>query len=162
MNIRCSQNSLGSTHSKVVLYLPNPPSYIQNTNHSVDDLIRLNGNHWRKIFTIFAKLMVRQGDWKSYRSTQLLTQNEGIQFDHQLCKQANWHLVAGKVSWNTMGFEVADCDVLDSQQRAFKVRGKNILLLPYLDYRQFPNGLIDEVRECLHQLDDGDDELALY
>lgn len=138
---------LGAPGARLVLYLPNPPLYpAGRARTEVPALIEYNGNHWRKILTILAK--VRAGDdWRRYRDLQLLSRDEAIHFDAQLSATARWHLVAGKASWQRLGLEPEAFSALDDEGRLL-ARG-NILLTPYPDYRQFPNRTIERVREWL-------------
>ncbi len=142
---------LGAQTPRLVLYLPNPPQMPAQAAHwtapDVAQLISQNGNHWRKILTILAKLCSTQLHWRDYRDQQLLQQSEAISFGSQLHPGVEWHLVAGKTSWQRLGLAPEDFDSLDTEGRV-RVRG-NILLIPYPDYRQFPNRTLEQVREWM-------------
>ncbi len=163
-----SRRYLGSPCASLVLYLPNPPlieadssnrdsSKRHATSIDIDELIALNGNHWRKILTILAKLNCGHNDWRHYRDHQLLRQHEAVCFDDQLRPGSTIHLVAGKSSWQRLGLEPDPeptaklFEPLDDQQRLWKgavsgVQG-DIYLTPYFDYRQFPNALIELLKK---------------
>lgn len=142
---------LGQALASLICYLPNPPLYPQERARTdVPALIELNGNHWRKILTILAKICVGDAeDWRHYRDLQLLNDGVGaISFADRLQPEADRHLVAGKASWERLGFDSADFTPLDRTGTLFA--RDNILLTPYPDYRQFPNRSIERAREWLN------------
>lgn len=146
---------LGSAQPDIVLYLEKPPllpavESSDNAPVSCSELITLNGNNWRKILTIFAKLVVPQAElWRDYRDQQLLQQREAIAFSTTLVP-AKVHIIAGKASWQRLGFAPKADEALDDQGRLFAIG--NTLLTPYLDYRQFPNELVTQARHWLNRL----------
>ncbi len=139
---------LGSKAATLALYTANypvlPPAINSGGVLSVPDLITLNGNHWRKILTIFAKLTSPDDDWKTYRDHCLLQEREVICFADSLCESASFHLIAGKASWEYLGVNLLEFQALDVEQRLW-VKG-NVMCTPYFDYRQFPNALVDVAR----------------
>jgi hypothetical protein len=134
-----------------VFLLPNRPVLPSSVDSSVfkkpnvSSLIELNGNHWRKIFTIMAKLTAPTYDsWKVFRDTELLTK-VGIAFSlDQLCDYKGIVFIVG----NRFRDELP---VADSAQEIGDVHASFVCLpyiwCPYLDYRQFPNALIEALRE---------------
>lgn len=139
---------LGSSDPELILYLPTPPVLpAAGSPTRISELIALNGNHWRKIFSILAKLSAPDGDWRSYRDNALLHRKEAISFDDSLMAGSARHLVAGKASWLRLGLNQDDFQPLDDRQRLWT--RDNILLTPYPDYRQFPNALIEQTRALL-------------
>lgn len=144
---------LGGEQPDIVLYLEKPPllpvtEALDNAPVNCSELIILNGNNWRKILTIFAKLMVPQAEhWRDYRDQQLLQQREAIAFAPTFMP-AKVHIVAGKANWQRLGFVPSGADALDDQGRLFAIG--NTLLTPYFDYRQFPNALVTQARHWLH------------
>ncbi|MCW8885625.1 MAG: hypothetical protein OQK12_10280 [Motiliproteus sp.] len=143
-----SPHYIGSPNPSLILYLPNPPLR-ESIEQPVDvpELIALNGNHWRKIFTILAKLCGPAASWKQYRDHDLLKQKEAISFGDSLIPVNARHIVAGKASWGRLGLDQLDFDSLDDQQRVWK-KG-NVFLTPYPDYRQFPNELIEQLKHFI-------------
>lgn len=148
---------LGSSTPQLTLYLPNPPQQLppamSPTKPDIAQLTELNGNHWRKIFTILAKLSAPNDNWRDYRDRQLLQHSEQICFADELEAHPGWHLVAGKASWQRLGLSddkgvSGEMICLEEQGRLF--RQGHVLLVPYPDYRQFPNQLIEQVRGILH------------
>jgi hypothetical protein len=160
---------LGDKRAAMILYLPNRPLMPESDLVSVPELIELNGNHWRKILTIFAKINAKNGDWKEYRDQQLLKHNECICFGDVLMEDdveakglalknidnsrlnIKLHVIAGKESWARV------CKIDSPESQGFiaidhnsKIWMKdNILLTPYFDYRQFSNALIDSLTKYL-------------
>ncbi|GGB51673.1 hypothetical protein K8B83_10895 [Shewanella inventionis] len=171
---------LGPQTADVIFYLPTPP--ITPTNwqathpDAVAQLMALNGNHWRKIFTIMAKICSVEPDitlnngaaWKAIRanlfcdSTQantLLTQPSlGRRLSCQiqivepntaplhLCTQ-QWHIVCGKETQQRLGI---DTQAGHAVAQTNKIRRQQTCLLtPYLDYRQYSNALIETTRQII-------------
>ena len=136
-----------------VFLLPNRPvlpsvvdmSFLKKPDVSI--LIELNGNHWRKIFTIMAKLSVPNYDlWKVFRDKELFTK-VGIAFSlDQLSDFKGVVFIVG----NTFRDELP---VADFAQEIGAVHTSFVCLpyiwCPYLDYRQFPNILIEALREYI-------------
>ncbi len=147
---------LGSDEATVVLYLINQPLWSQQASLSVPTLIEKNGNHWRKICTIFSKL-VTESDWREYRDQQLLTQRESICFTEQLEAHAQIHIFSGKESCKR--FEQIVTELTGTEEHTAIGQGKItykksptgtlFLFTPYFDSRQFPNALIAELKEQL-------------
>lgn len=145
-------DGIGAFEATTVMYLPNPPMLYDGFESSKPNIARLieeNGNHWRKIFTILAKLGCETDRWQHYRDNQLLLQNERLDFSDSLNAKGRWHLVAGKASWLRLGFNEKMFQAIDEQERSFY--RDNILLLPYPDYRQFPNALIAQIRAIMQK-----------
>lgn len=142
---------LGTSEPQLVLYLPNPPTIpAGHSGLDVPALIEYNGNHWRKILTILAKICSQEPDWRQYRDGKLLRGNfEAISFGTALRASARWHVVAGKASWQRLGLEPETFEPLNNEGRL--LARDNVLLTPYPDYRQFPNRSIEQVREWLRR-----------
>ncbi len=143
---------LGNPHARVILYLPTAPQLDHGTQINVTALIAANGNHWRKILTILAKLCAPDDDWRSYRDQHLLRNHEALCFADQLQHDATHnrlHLIAGKASWNRLGLHAEQLRPLDDSARVLV--HDNQILTPYPDYRQFPNALIAQLRPLIQQ-----------
>ncbi len=143
------ENCLGSKAATIVLYTAHRPVLCSALNSegllSVPGLISLNGNHWRKILTIFAKLASSDDDWRAYRDHCLLHKREAISFSAGLLESASLHLIAGKASWERLGMDMKEFQALDMEQRLWVK--ENVICTPYFDYRQFPNALVAIARE---------------
>ncbi|WP_372598589.1 hypothetical protein [Amphritea sp.] len=127
-----------------LLYLPSPPVTDADNPLSYARLCELNGNHWRKILIILAKLQSTETPWRHYRDEQLLAQHEAIVFTDFLLPGHKLHIVAGKASWQRLGLNQQHFTPIDENGRL--LRQGNIILTPYPDYRQFSNTLIDQLR----------------
>jgi hypothetical protein len=147
-----STQTLGAAAAGLALYLPNRPSTPVSARQGhipdVPGLILHNGNHWRKIFSILAKLCSPADQpWQHYRDRELLQQHEVLCFADRLLTGPRWHLVAGKASWQRLGLDPQTFSLLDDEGRV--LLRDNILLTPYPDYRQFPNRTVAQVRALL-------------
>lgn len=147
---------LGADRPKIVLYLNNTPTWSSHSPLDIPTLIEINGNHWRKICTIFAKLVTDE-DWRSYRDQQLLKHNELICFTQQVEPQASIHIFSGKECWKRFDEIVTELANTDSYESiaegkiTYKMApcGDLYIFTPYFDSRQFPNALIAQVKEQL-------------
>ena len=136
-----------------IFLLPNrpefPPHLLKKDYPHVDvtTLIAINGNHWRKIFTIIAKLAAPElSTWRTFRDNDLLTR-VGIAFSaHQIQNVNGVVFIVGKT------FEDA-CPISEQARLIGEKQHARVDLpyvwCPYLDYRQFPNSLIDALREYI-------------
>lgn len=147
------------------LYLPNRPPMTEFAEArliselvpgDIHSIIAATGNHWRKIFSIFAKLsfsLDNQGckTWQDYREQLLLTTcgREKICFEPVICSDnpSDIHLIAGKNHFAKFGLSADHFTPIDTEGRI--LRFENIFLTPYFDYRQFPNALIEQLTQTL-------------
>lgn len=150
-------NSLGSPGAKFCFYLPSAPIIPENWHHGASDavsqIIENNGNHWRKILTIIAKITAPDDNWKLYRDTQLLKRDEQILVGaSRLSAQAEWHFIVGGVSQRQLESETQDKSFIALDDAGKLVSDSSqIFKVPYLDYRQYPNILIELTRKQLIQ-----------
>jgi len=148
---------IGAKLASTVLYINNQPqNQRQNKNEPFDvtSCIAENGNHWRKIMTIYAKLCADDPEkWREYRDQKLLQINEKISFSDNINTQATVHIFAGRQCWQRfIADEQLHSLVSLECQRVFYRKDPVLgmmLYTPYFDYRQFPNQLIEQVRELL-------------
>ena len=160
---------IGAKQASVVLYLDNKPLLNREENHGsnkdfavkgldVEQLIIDNGNHWRKIMTIFAKLCYKNldsvEDWRMYRDQRLLKQHEQIRFSDHISTTAAVHFFSGKSCWHRFNMTEEQLHMMDKTEcgkvyyRVDQTLGL-LLYTPYFDYRQFPNRLIEEVSDII-------------
>lgn len=143
-----------------VFLLPNQPELPVECDDAfmacpdVPLLIELNGNHWRKIFTIMAKLTVPpEQDWRIHRDKYLF-ERCAITFDKEALSllQSNDEpssleqrviFVVGNSFRQDIPIKEGAV-LIGEKQQAFFV--DNQVWCPYLDYRQFPNALIADLR----------------
>jgi len=138
----------GKKNASIQFMLPTPPEHL-NAGESINDIVTSNGNHWRKIFVIIAKLCCGKTSWQHYRTHDLLNEvylNFSMHptFDKQL------NIVCGKTHSQSINIyeQSLSWQVVDELARV-RINKENsanrIIITPYLDYRQFPNALIEEV-----------------
>ncbi|MCV2402761.1 hypothetical protein OFY17_07675 [Marinomonas sp. C2222] len=155
--------SLGASadDAECIFLLPNKPLLPEDeegkqlTSADVAHIIELNGNHWRKIFTIMAKLASPSSeDWRQFRDLQLLEKVRLVFCIEQLEDFSGLVYLVGN------SFK----EILPVNDQALAVGEKHTAYIyqsrvwcPYLDYRQFPNILVESLREhlkerpCLHR-----------
>ncbi|WP_428619309.1 DUF6942 family protein [Shewanella sp.] len=147
-------NALGQPKAKRCFYLPNPPALPPDWQceqpGSLDSLIALNGNHWRKILVIMAKICAPGPQWRPYLNL-LLKHNEQIRFGAaQLSPYASEHFICGQQSAIALGLQPLTQPQQFSHQ---SLTAGQVYCLPHLDYRQCPNALIESLRQQLTQFD---------
>jgi hypothetical protein len=135
----------------ITLYIPNRPNleqYIKKRGlknlkmNEISFIISECGNHWRKIFSIYAKICFHfnpvTDSWQDYRDTILLTKKciASISFSKKVIQDSTIVILSGKESWK-----------LDEGL------SKNIFKTPYFDYRQFPNSEIDKLLSNIKRID---------
>jgi len=143
---------LGNPDAATQFLLPTPPM-LESSEISIEHIVDLNGNHWRKIFVIISKLCCGKKTWQSYREHDLLT-DIYLNFSPKPSFDKVLNVVCGKSHAKTVG--INDCKLLstpvDTTARVREFHSEpnhRTLLTPYLDYRQFPNALIEEVVSTL-------------
>ncbi|MBM6550231.1 DUF6942 family protein [Marinomonas ostreistagni] len=132
--------------------LPNKPVLPEGVNHhteiTVDRLIALNGNHWRKILTILAKLVAdEQEDWRIVRDQHIWKRVHLVFAAHELQGLTGIKMVVGKTFLSAIPQPTVATPVGAGRHYAYSAQ--DWLWTPYLDYRQFPNQLIEEIRRFL-------------
>lgn len=155
--------------TRLTCYLPTPPSLPYGFNSlpelsqhpdSIALCIEQNGNHWRKILIILAKLAAaihyqhipNEKEWKHYRDHFLLQDGlANISFSDAFEAHEGWHLISGQAHWTNLKLNKNKTinnnqfELINEKYLCYKTStdtNKNVLLGPYLDYRQFPNVLI--------------------
>ncbi|MEL4428848.1 DUF6942 family protein [Shewanella mangrovisoli] len=166
---------IGPAAATYAFYLPNSPLMPEDwhweQDNAIAELIALNGNHWRKIFTIMAKICAPCEDWRDYRDNLLLKQRQMLLIGaNALSPHANIHIICGQAAATALGI-AADSHIAtdalqtteqqlmqDSQAKLQDVtavmqpqsrHSSCVLLTPYLDYRQYSNTLIALTRNHL-------------
>ena len=159
--ISTQKMNIGSPDPTYCFYLPNPPQLPEHWHFSHEDavtkLIEFNGNHWRKILTIMAKICAPDDNWKHYRDTQLLKQNEVIMIgSNQMftgeTQRVRWHFLVGAVVSEELSKQIEDSSfVIIDDKKKLLFNNQSTFITPYLDYRQYPNQLIVETRQLIAQ-----------
>ena len=164
------QIKFGHKNAKMAFYLPTAPIIPTDTELTLPDtskIIELNGNHWRKIFTIMAKITAENNSadcWKKRRADLFTTKSEAhdstclIINSAGIDPHAEVHILCGQVTYERlqhsiethMGLNWQD-ELTELGEKQKVMAHKQVLITPYLDYRQFPNQLIEAVRDYLKQ-----------
>ncbi|WP_420591479.1 DUF6942 family protein [Bacterioplanoides sp.] len=169
---------LGNTNGSLRVYIANRPplnefQQLRSCEYllagEVKRIADETGNHWRKIFNVFAKLLFKlnsQGlsDWRDLRDQQLLQSG----CDHCLlfsmpsrlseveqCPDKGIGLVMGKGYANELmqqGRLPSDIEWLDDHFAVY--RQHRMIVCPYFDYRQLSDVRIDRLVSLLQQFTD--------
>lgn len=169
---------IGPATASYAFYLPNPPLMPEywhwEQDNAIAELIALNGNHWRKIFTIMAKICAPNEDWRNYRDNLLLKKHQMLLIGASaLSPHANIHIVCGQAAATALGI-AADSKINTNEQRTTELQlmqdsqaklqdvtaisqaqspnSNCVLLTPYLDYRQYSNALIALTRSHIQNV----------
>lgn len=171
----------GPNNPDIIFYLPSAPELPAHWQAADSDaitrLIALNGNHWRKIVTIMAKICCVEHDinmnkgacWKLIRDnlfSECHPSQQGIERTNmptrlhcqlRIVKPTINHndIALSNACWHILcGKEVqqrmgmADPQLYKSLDKEQKIRyQQTVLLTPYLDYRQYSNALIEQTRQ---------------
>lgn len=146
------------TDKKLILYTATRPPMarfadcesLSLASGEVCEIIAECGNHWRKIFSIFAKLSFALVEhdcktWQEYRDLVLLTEqgSELIVFEHHLVEAPAdaIHFISGQKHFAE--FDLNDFSPLDDDAKVLE--NGQILQTPYFDYRQLNNALIEQL-----------------
>lgn len=156
---------LGCHQPVLCLYTPHRPplpryqrqrSYRVARPGETARIIAETGNHWRKILSIFAKIYCQlfspPEPWQKVRDQHLLTggSRTALLWQTQLLPaEGAIHIIGGRDF--AAGFELppSTARAVDGMSGKITAYG-HCYLTPYLDYRQFPNALIDAF--CNHLL----------
>lgn len=137
---------VGNPQADCCIYLPNVPTmpaewHWQQPN-AIQQLIELNSNHWRKIWVISAKIIDSTGDWRACLQHDLMRLCSFYCAETAFHPSAKLQMYSGKaVAEQLSGMSL----LVNGQQLAQD--NKDRWHLPYFDYRQFPNALIEEFRQ---------------
>jgi hypothetical protein len=139
--------------AQCVFLLPNKPLLskgydgVMSEKADIALLIELNGNHWRKIFTIIAKLAAPDyKDWRQFRDNDLL-KKVGIAFTiDQLSDYQGRLFIVGNTFREIWPVPESAQNIGERHVAAFSA---SRVWCPYLDYRQFPNILIETIRKTI-------------
>lgn len=170
----------GGNDFNIAIYIANRPpidSYPQlNTLHGLatGELAHITANcsnHWRKIFNVYAKFLLAFDNtietdcdlfkrreitrWQDYRDKNLLQSHsrEALLFSPPNLANTNAiHIIAGKTYANDLNLNI-ELTWLDNY---FAINKQyNLIVSPYLDYRQLSNARIEQlanlVKQCLRR-----------
>ncbi|MFT7409471.1 MAG: hypothetical protein ACI9EX_000042 [Oleispira sp.] len=166
----------------IKVYLANRPPLREYHNTTVIDHLPVGeikriametGNHWRKIFNVYAKLVYCLAEktanpllnqycsWQAYRDQSLLQQGSDTELhcdslfaEGLLSNHSAVHLIMGKTFSERLLANVlqegVEVEWLDNN---FAInRSLNIIVCPYFDYRQLSNIKIERLAELMVSL----------
>ncbi len=145
---------IGNPHANCCIYLPNVPSlptaWHWQQADAMQQLLESNTNHWRKIWVISAKILNENQDWRVFLHRSLLHQccfycNEATHHPTATLQFYSGQAIAERLTGESLLANLKQHIIQDSHGRWH---------LPYFDYRQFPNVLIDELRQQLKKCRD--------
>jgi Family of unknown function (DUF6942) len=143
---------LGDINARFNVYITNRPpldeyQYLAGMQPLLEgDIARIalqTGNHWRKIFNVYAKLVFALktegfATWQLYRDTFLLrgNSNQALLFSEPDLSQAGLHIVMGRTYAKALQLDAT----LIAVDADFQIdKNKRLLVVPYFDYRQLSN-----------------------
>ncbi|NTS77721.1 hypothetical protein HR060_12705 [Catenovulum sp. SM1970] len=167
---------LGVTNAKIEVYIANRPPLMPygalDDCHLLEDgeikfIADKTGNHWRKVFNVFAKFRYALKNdwfddqtkhfntWQNYRDERLLQINSdtNLRFDaiDALSTQSNTiRLIAGKQYAEQLLIS-ADLSVIWLNESFAINPQQRIIVCPYFDYRQLSNIKIAFLIELINQ-----------
>lgn len=150
---------LGATKATIKVYIENPPplpyyqqltSLVPMKNGEIKSIADLTGNHWRKIFNVYAKLCHQIApdlatSWQTFRDNQLLQGNsqQALIFTAPIFSDIdpennskNINIIMGRTYAAKTG--IAEHCYWLSPEFAIN-ETKRIIISPYFDYRQLSN-----------------------
>jgi hypothetical protein len=155
---------LGDTSPLLVICAPHFPPGIQPnpaqaisplTGGELERLIREGGNHWRKVFTLYAKLLhgltPLEPDWQTCRDQRLLRSGSAcaLLFEHSCVpEQEQLCLVMGQTFGRTEGWLAGD-QTLPAEQPFVQHPEQAVIVTPYFDYRQLSNARLDSLIQLI-------------
>jgi hypothetical protein len=158
---------LGDAQAKLTVCIGNRPDVdFCHSMATVQPMIRgqltsivtKTGNHWRKIFNIYAKLIHQLENtpfstWQDYRDEKLLTKNCGhalLFSDVISCREktSGTIIVSGKTYAEAQGV-MDDCMQID--ESFYLNTTQKIIVTPYFDYRQLSNLKIEKLVELVRE-----------
>ena len=167
-------SGLGSKQALIKVYIQNRPpldNYIQ-LNHlqsiepgEIEHINRETGNHWRKIFNCYAKLIFALGatkekSWQKFRDQELLQRDSNTQLlfsPPTFCEQHATRIICGKTYFLTLTDHLDS--LLDKKPLVnwidpyFAINQEaNLIVCPYFDYRQLSNQRIQTLVELVKQV----------
>ena len=158
-----SECGLGDPEATFRVYLGNRPD-IEPFNQpdgiqplaagDIGHIVSATGNHWRKIFNVYAKLLNAIGTpyvegfprWQDYRDEKLLQRGSDVALcfgPPQSCTHQQQNVFMGKGFAHDCGFfSTPGAQWLDSH---FAVNNAGDVVCPYFDYRQLSDERIQRL-----------------
>lgn len=147
----------GNTLPKWTLHIANRPD-LEPFEHDIfrqlelgeaAQIIQQTSNHWRKVFSIMAKISFALFDtgcdtWQQYRDTKLLTREgfEAINFEvYQVGQLSTLSIICG-FQYAEQQVELAKLIPHIEQPKLLIAEHKELIVTPYFDWRQLNNEML--------------------
>ncbi|MFQ6371154.1 DUF6942 family protein [Shewanella sp. YIC-542] len=143
---------IGNPQAAHIIYLPHSPLLPPNWHWQQADacaaILQANSNHWRKILVIAAKIFSSDDNWRQFLHGGLLREVCLYTEAHSQRPVAGIQLFSGQAVCHALALEEHRATPLASCPKLCRLSA-NAWLVPYLDYRQFPNWMIALLRQQL-------------
>ncbi|GGY90225.1 hypothetical protein GCM10007169_04220 [Shewanella fodinae] len=140
---------IGNPEAQHLIYLPHSPviptHWSWQQTDAAEALISANSNHWRKIMVIAAKIFSPDENWRSYLQAKLFWELCLYTEPSKQLPVEGIQLICGKAAGEMLKINAHDAIPLLSEPKLQRLNEKT-WLVPYLDYRQFPNRMIALLR----------------
>ncbi len=172
-----------SDQACIHVYIANRPpmdqyqhlSTLQPLSHrDVFSIAQHTGNHWRKIFNVYAKFMYglllaapspfkainakNIMRWQQYRDDLLLQASSDTTLlfskpNFSKGHRSSVHIIMGKTYAAQLGWDRESNKELIILDKDFAIcPSKNLIICPYFDYRQLSNIKIEKLIEIIHKI----------
>ena len=136
-------------------------------NEDIAYIAKSTGNHWRKIFNVYAKLVFSYQQskksanfktWQDYRDECLLQAGSQLQLlfsepKYSVSQKNECHIIMGKQYAIDLGFHEDDHQGMVRIDNDFVIwPEKKLIVCPYFDYRQLSNIKIEKLITLIDQL----------
>ncbi|BBN83891.1 hypothetical protein PA25_38760 [Pseudoalteromonas sp. A25] len=170
-------HGFGQASGLVAIYIEHMPPMLEYKNLELvqplsigeTEMISLaSGNGWRKIFNVYAKILgqlkhrdhnfTNYGSWQAYREQCLLQSHsqEALLFSPPKLDNPKYrfHIIAGRTYAKKLLRDHIFTNSLVWLDTEFAVdKTHNLVVCPFLDYRQLSNIKINKLCDILHSLD---------
>lgn len=151
------KDGFGHPKPRWVLHIANRPEldkYQHNiafalTTGEAADIIQQTSNHWRKLFSIMAKIsfaLFETGcdSWQEYRDTKLLTDQgfEMISFETPDPQQECYYSIVAGYTYAKTQLDVESLMPLSACEKLLLAENKPLAVTPYFDWRQLTNEVL--------------------
>ncbi|ALO43904.1 DUF6942 family protein [Pseudoalteromonas phenolica] len=168
---------LGAEEGLIAIYVENPPSMSEYHNlqsvqslstGEIDIINQACGNGWRKVFNVYAKILAEWQHrdhhftnfkrWQDYRDKVLLQghSQEALLFSPPNFSEKNYkfHVIAGRTYAKKLLQDHIFTNSLVWLDEEFAIdKVSNLVICPYLDYRQLSNIKITRLVGLLAELE---------
>lgn len=175
--MKLSTQGLGAKEGLIAIYVENPPSMSEYHNlqsvqslskGEIDIINQACGNGWRKVFNVYAKILAEWQHpdhnftnfkrWQDYRDKVLLQghSQEALLFSPPNFseKKYKFHVIAGRTYAKKLLRDHIFTNSLIWLDEEFAIdKVSNLVICPYLDYRQLSNIKITRLVGLLTELE---------